>query len=101
MPACCDGTDILTEIDKKALLVNEDLADLVWEVWDGREIDDEIACTAWMIIAGTGADRSDQDLVHYQVEGDVDMKTVYLDYNVIVDIAGIPASPNQSQWGYY
>ena len=51
---------MLTEIYIEALLVDEDLADLVLEVWDGGEIDDVIACTAWMLIAGTDTDRSGQ-----------------------------------------
>ena len=49
---------MLTEIYIEALLVDEMLADQVWEAWDKGEIDDSIACTAWMVIAGTGADRS-------------------------------------------
>ncbi len=37
LPACCDGTDVLTEIYMEALLVDEELADQVWEAWDGGE----------------------------------------------------------------
>ena len=43
---------MLTEIYIEALLANEDLADQVWEAWDRREIDEAIACVAWMIITG-------------------------------------------------
>ena len=35
----------------EALLVNEELADQVWEAWDAGEIDDLGACIAWMRIA--------------------------------------------------
>ena len=48
---------MLTEINIEALLVDEDLADQVWESWDKGEIDDAITCTAWMMIAGTGVRR--------------------------------------------
>ncbi len=43
---------MLTEIYIEALLVDEELADQVWEAWDAGEIDDEDACIAWMLIAG-------------------------------------------------
>jgi len=43
---------MLTEIYVQALLVNEELADQVWEAWDKGEGDDAIACVAWMMIAG-------------------------------------------------
>ncbi len=39
---------MLTEIYIEALLVDEGLAD---QAWDKGEIDDAIACTAWMMIA--------------------------------------------------
>ena len=35
---------MLTEIYMQALLVDEELADLVWEAWDSGEIDGQIAC---------------------------------------------------------
>jgi len=35
----------------EALLVNEELTDHVWELWDAGETDDEIACMAWMLFA--------------------------------------------------
>jgi hypothetical protein len=34
---------MLTEIYIEALLVDEDLADQVWEAWDIGEIDDQVA----------------------------------------------------------
>jgi len=42
---------MLTEIYKEALLVNEDLADQVWEAWDKGEIDDQVTATIWLWIA--------------------------------------------------
>ncbi len=38
---------MLTEIYIEALLVDEELAD---QVWDVGEIDDQIACIAWVLI---------------------------------------------------
>ena len=41
---------MLTETYIEALLVDEELADQVWEAWDNGEIDDEIAAWArWLI----------------------------------------------------
>ena len=48
---------MLTETYIEALLVDADLADQVWEAWSKGEIDDAIACTAWMIIASKNAGR--------------------------------------------
>ncbi len=42
---------MLTEIYIEALLVDEDLADQVWEAWDADE-DDQVAWLAWWLIAG-------------------------------------------------
>jgi len=44
---------MLTEIYIEALLVDEELADQVWEAWDKGEIDDQVAWLAWMMIAMT------------------------------------------------
>ncbi len=41
---------MLTEIYIEALLVDEELADQVWDAWDKREFDDQVACIAWMLI---------------------------------------------------
>ncbi len=41
---------MLTETYIEALLVNEELADQVWEAWDARELNDAAACIAWMLI---------------------------------------------------
>jgi len=41
---------MLTEIYIETLLVNEKLADQVWEAWDKGEIDDQIAwLVRWLI----------------------------------------------------
>lgn len=40
---------MLTEIYIEASLVDKELAD---QAWDKGEIDDAIACIAWMMIAG-------------------------------------------------
>ena len=46
---------MLTEIYIEAL--DEELADQVWEAWDKREIDDQVAWLAWwLIINGTDLD---------------------------------------------
>ena len=42
---------VLTAIYIEALLVDEELADQVWEAWDAGEIDDQTVCMAWMLIA--------------------------------------------------
>jgi len=42
---------MLTEAYISALLVDEELADQVWEAWDVGETDDETACIAWVVIA--------------------------------------------------
>ncbi len=41
---------MFAELYIEALLVDEELADQVWEAWDKREIDDQIACIAWVLI---------------------------------------------------
>ncbi len=38
---------MLTEIYIEALLVDEELADQVWEAWDRGEIDDQVAWSPW------------------------------------------------------
>jgi len=43
---------MLTELYIEALLVDEDLADQVWEAWDKGEFSDAVAAwLAWSIIA--------------------------------------------------
>ncbi len=41
---------MLTEIYIEALLVDEELADQVWESWHAGETDDETTCIPWMLI---------------------------------------------------
>lgn len=42
---------MLTEAYIEALLVDEDLADLVWEAWRAGLIDDILALHAWHLVA--------------------------------------------------
>ncbi len=42
---------MLIEIYIEPLLVDEDLADRVWELWDRRVIGDELAAIAWLLLA--------------------------------------------------
>ncbi len=42
---------MLTEIYIEALLVDEELADQIWYVWESRVIDDELATIAWFLTA--------------------------------------------------
>ena len=44
---------MLTEIYIEALLVDEKLADQVWEAWDAGEIDDLVAWLSWWTIAAS------------------------------------------------
>ena len=45
---------MLTEIYIEALLVDDELADQVWEAWDKREIDDStVALIRWWICFAT------------------------------------------------
>ena len=41
---------MLTEIYIEALLVDEGLADQVWEAWGKGEIDDQVAWLLWLLI---------------------------------------------------
>ncbi|MEE8576912.1 MAG: hypothetical protein V3T31_06625 [candidate division Zixibacteria bacterium] len=41
---------MLTKIYIEALLIDEDLADQVWEAWDEGEVNDKSAFLAWMLI---------------------------------------------------
>jgi hypothetical protein len=42
---------MLTRLYIEALLVDEELADQIWEAWDKGEIDDQVAYFAWMLIS--------------------------------------------------
>lgn len=46
---------MLTELYIEALLVDEEMADLMWEAWDARIVSDELACIAWWFVATSGA----------------------------------------------
>ena len=41
---------MLTEIYIEALLVDENLADQVWEAWAKGEIDDQVAWLSWWLM---------------------------------------------------
>ena len=43
---------MLAEFYIEALLVDEDLADQVWQAWNAGETDNEAANLAWKLIAG-------------------------------------------------
>jgi hypothetical protein len=42
---------MFTEIYIEALLVDEALADKVWQLWNDRDIDNAIALLAWLLVA--------------------------------------------------
>ncbi len=42
---------MLTQVYIEALLVDEGLADQVWESWISGMIDDELASNAWLLVA--------------------------------------------------
>ena len=42
---------MLTQIYIEALLVDENLADQVWELWDRGVIDDDLAEVVWLLLA--------------------------------------------------
>lgn len=42
---------MLTVLYIEALLVDKDLPDQVWELWGAGEITDDLATTAWSILA--------------------------------------------------
>ena len=47
---------MLTEIYIEALLVDEELADQVWEAWDAGEIDDSTVALIWWRICFAASD---------------------------------------------
>ena len=53
---------MLTEIYVEALLLDEELADRVWEAWDVGFIPDDLAAIAWWLVLavwpGKGGDES-------------------------------------------
>ncbi len=49
---------MLTRLYIQALLVDERMADQVWEAWDAREIDDCAAYFAWLLISFSSSEKS-------------------------------------------
>ena len=47
----CVNARMLTRLYIEALLIDEELADLVWEAWDAGLISEELAAIAWLVIA--------------------------------------------------
>ena len=65
---------MLTEIYIEALLVDEVLADRVWETWEKEEIDDQAALLAWWLLANKYQDAetmTDEELRQLGVDPDV------------------------------
>ena len=54
---------MLTAIYIEALLVDEELADSVWEAWDTGEIDDATAFLMWLIVARSPPDKAHRKAV--------------------------------------
>ena len=52
----------------EALLVDEDLADQVWEAWDKGEIDDRVACILRIVIAVLNVRRRPERTANNQLE---------------------------------
>ena len=44
---CAAYSEAMLEIYIEALLVDEEMADQVWEAWDKGEIDGQVAWLAW------------------------------------------------------
>ncbi len=59
---------MLTEIYIEALLVDEALADHIWEVWDAGLITHQLACAAWLCIVSDD-DEYTQGLFTAQIVG--------------------------------
>ena len=52
---------MLTRLYIEALLVDEELADQVWEAWEAWNVGnltESAACIAWLLIAGLGSRRN-------------------------------------------
>ncbi len=49
---------MLTELYIEALLVDEELADLVWEAWDSGLVSDQIARFVWLFMAARQISKS-------------------------------------------
>ena len=42
---------MLTELYIEALLVDEELADMLWDAWDAGVSDGKLAAVAWLLLA--------------------------------------------------
>ena len=60
---------MLTELYIETLLVDEDLADQVWEGWNAGEIDDQVAWLAWWIIVECPVHTGSRPLGWYSLKG--------------------------------
>ncbi len=49
---------MLTEVYIEALLVDEELADQVWQAWSTEDIDDATAFLMWLIVARLPPDKA-------------------------------------------
>jgi len=59
---------MLTEIYIEGLLVDEKLADQVWEAWDKGEIDDQVTCILRIVIAVMNVRRGPERTANNQLE---------------------------------
>ena len=57
----------MLEIYIEALLVDEELADQVWEAWDKGEIDDQVAWMAWRFIELNAKQHSQSSTTHSNI----------------------------------
>ena len=57
---------MLTELYIEALLIDEDLADQVWEAWDRGLVSDDLAAIAWCILAESAIQMRSHRLVEGQ-----------------------------------
>ena len=49
---------MLTRLYIEALLIDEELADQVWEAWDKGDLDNSAAYFAWMFISFSNSEKS-------------------------------------------
>ena len=62
------------EVYIEVLMVDEELADQVWEAWDKGDIDDQVALLAWWLLANKYQDAetmTDEELRQLGVDPDV------------------------------
>ena len=73
---------MLSEIYIEALLVDEELADAVWEAWDEGEIDDWFALLAWWLLA-----------IKYQDVGDMSDEQINQELKQLLTQSGLALVP--------